>query len=211
MTAVVDEIAAQRIVPVIRTADADDAIATARACATAGMRVIELTHTTGDVERALEALRGAGLILGVGTVTDAGQVTAAANAGADFVVSFAAPEGMVRAANELGLVAIPGALTPTEVLACVDAGAAAVKLFPARAITPGYLRDLRTVLPGLRVLVTGGLAATAEGIGPWLDAGALGVGLGSALGTAAGAGAAEVERRARAALQLLHPALADIS
>jgi 2-dehydro-3-deoxyphosphogluconate aldolase / (4S)-4-hydroxy-2-oxoglutarate aldolase len=82
---------------------------------------------------------------------------------------------------------IQGALTPTEVLAAHAAGADAVKVFPARAVSPGYLRDLASVLPGVRLLPTGGIRA-AE-IGMWLGAGAWAVGLGSALGTVAGVGA----------------------
>ena len=148
MTGVLEQIAAQRVIPVLRSADVADAVATARACAAAGMRAIELTRTTPDVERALEALRDDGLLLGLGTVTDRDQVAAAARAGARFVVSFTAPAGMVEAAHEHGLAAIPGAFTPTEVAACAAAGADAVKLFPARAASPAYLGDLRAVLPG---------------------------------------------------------------
>ena len=203
MTGVLEQIAAQRVIPVLRSADVADAVATARACAAAGMRAIELTRTTPDVERALEALRDDGLLLGLGTVTHRDQVAAAARAGARFVVSFTAPAGMVEAAHEHGLAAIPGAFTPTEVAACAAAGADAVKLFPARAATPAYLGDLRAVLPGVRVLATGGLRATADSAGAWLAAGALAVGVGSELGTAAEHGATEVERRARAALAAL--------
>ena len=200
MSDVLEQLAAQRILPVLRSADVDDAVATARACAAAGMRAIELTRTTPDVERALEALRGDGLLLGLGTVTHRDQVAPAARAGARFVVSFAAPAGMVASAHEHGLVAIPGALTPGEMAACANDGADAVKLFPARDRSPAYLGDLRAVLPQLRVMVTGGLRATSESAGAWLAAGALAVGIGSELGTVAQHGAAEVERRARAAL-----------
>jgi 2-dehydro-3-deoxyphosphogluconate aldolase/(4S)-4-hydroxy-2-oxoglutarate aldolase len=107
---------------------------------------------------------------------------------------------MVQTAIELGVAAIPGAFTPTEVAACLRAGAAAVKIFPVRGLPPGYLLDLRAVMPSLRAFVSGGLAAEAARIRPWLEAGALAVGLGSDLGTAAAVGADEVERRARLAL-----------
>ena len=73
-----------------------------------------------------------------------------------------------------------------------------MKLFPASLAGPGYLAALRPLLPELRLLVTGGIEP--DGVRPWLDAGALAVGLGSKLGTAANVGAAEVERRCRAAL-----------
>jgi 2-dehydro-3-deoxyphosphogluconate aldolase / (4S)-4-hydroxy-2-oxoglutarate aldolase len=196
-----DRIAAQRVLPILRTADAEDAVETARACARAGMNVVELTTTIPDVTAALRELRGDDLVLGLGTVTRAEQVAPAVSAGARFVVSFAVRDRVVEAAAGLGIPAIPGALTPSEVLRCLHAGAPAVKLFPARLLEPAYLRDLLAVMPSLRALVTGGVPASAEGIGPWLDAGALAVGLGSSLGTASEHGAGEVERRARAVLQ----------
>lgn len=202
MTDVLAEIAAQRVVPVLRSADVEDAIATARACAQAGMRVIELTRTTPDVERALQALRDDDLVLGLGTVTHRDQVSVAASAGARFVVSFTAPDGMVHDAHVHGLAAIPGALTPSEVAACVASGADAVKLFPGRDRSPAYVGDLRAVMPGLRLMVTGGLRASTDSAGSWLAAGALAVGIGSELGTVARDGADEVRRRAAAALEI---------
>lgn len=200
MSIALDQLAAQRIVPVLRSDTVADALDTARACARAGMSVIELTHSTPDVEEAVTALTEDGLVIGLGTVTDAAQVRRAVAAGARFVVSYVLPEGMVEAAAELGVDAIPGAFTPTEVAACLRAGAVAVKLFPVRDLSPGYLRDLRAVMPALRAFVSGGLAAEPDQIQPWLEAGALAVGLGSNLGTVAAVGADEVERRARLAL-----------
>jgi 2-dehydro-3-deoxyphosphogluconate aldolase / (4S)-4-hydroxy-2-oxoglutarate aldolase len=200
MADVLERIAGQRVVPVLRSADVADAVATARACARAGMDVIELTHSTPDVETAVGELTRDGLTVGVGTVTSALQVEPAVAAGAAFVVSFTAPEGMAQAARALGIPAIPGALTPTEVAACLAQGAPAVKVFPARGLAPAYLRDLRAVMPQLRAIVTGGLRARAEDVVPWLEAGALAVGLGGDIGTAGVDGAGEVERRARAAL-----------
>lgn len=202
-----DRIAAQRVVPVLRCADAADAVETARVCARAGMGVIELTRTTPEVERAVGELRGEGLCVGLGTLTSAEQVLGACEAGAHFVVSFAAPEGFVSAARAVGLEAIPGALTPGEVLSCLEAGAAAVKIFPARLAEPAYLRDLRALMPGLRAIVTGGLAA---GDAPaWLEAGALAVGLGGELGSVGHDGAGRVAERAREALELVAASAVD--
>jgi 2-dehydro-3-deoxyphosphogluconate aldolase/(4S)-4-hydroxy-2-oxoglutarate aldolase len=203
---VLDRLAAQRIVPVIRAADPADAVATARACAAAGLDVVELTCTTPRVGEALHALRDDGLCVGLGTITAAAEVDVAVAGGAAFVVSFTNPTNMVAAAHAAGLTAIPGALTPSEVAACRVAGADAVKLFPARVLTPGYLSDLRAVLPDLRAVVTGGLRARAEDLHGWLDAGALALGLGGELGSAAADGAPEVTRRAAAALAIARAA-----
>ena len=203
MSSVLEQMTAQRVLPILRSATVRDAVETARACARAGMRVVELTQTTPSVEEALEELRAEGLLLGVGTLTSADQVGSAVDAGAQFVVSFARPAGFVERAVELGVPAIPGVLSPGEVLSACDAGAAAVKIFPARAVSPSYLSDLRTVMPELKAIVTGGLRASAASLRPWMDAGALAVGVGGDLGTVAEHGPDEVERRARGALEVV--------
>jgi len=207
MTPVLDQIASQRVLPVIRSTSVEDAVATARACAHAGMRVVELTRSVPDVDRALEQLRDDELTLGVGTIGAAAQVKEAAAAGARFVVSFTRPDGFVDRARQLGLTAIPGALTPSEVAACVADGADAVKIFPARLVTACYLQDLRSVLPSVPLVVTGGVGSSPGELATWLRAGALAVGLGGALGTVAGVGSDEVERRVRAALSQAEQAL----
>jgi 2-dehydro-3-deoxyphosphogluconate aldolase/(4S)-4-hydroxy-2-oxoglutarate aldolase len=197
----VDAIAAlarQRVLPVLRCADADDTVATARAAAEAGCSMVEVTMSTPSVEAAIAPLVEEGLVVAVGTVQGAGDVARLAEAGASLVVSFWNPPGFVAAAADAGIPAIPGGFTAQELAAASADGAAAVKLFPASLAGPDYLPALRPLLPDLRLLVTGGIAP--DGVHAWLDAGALAVGLGSSLGTAATVGAAEVERRCRTAL-----------
>jgi 2-dehydro-3-deoxyphosphogluconate aldolase / (4S)-4-hydroxy-2-oxoglutarate aldolase len=198
--AVLDALRAQRVVPVLRSPDAEDAIATALACADAGLTVVELTRSTPDVDRAVAALSARGLTVGVGTLTAPAEVRSVAAAGARFAVSFANPADFVATARACGLAAIPGALTPSEVLAAAQQGADAVKLFPARAVSPAHLADLRAVLPDVAFLATGGLRIADGTARAWLDAGALAVGLGADFGTAARDGAAGVTARARAVL-----------
>jgi 2-dehydro-3-deoxyphosphogluconate aldolase / (4S)-4-hydroxy-2-oxoglutarate aldolase len=198
---VLEQIERQRVIPVLRTRDPDDAIATARACMDGGMRLIELTYSIPKVEEALGVLtRDEDVVVGVGTVTDPDQVRSSVDLGAQFIVSYGFDPEVVASAVALGVPMVPGALTPSEVAACRRAGAAAVKLFPARLIEPDYLRDLKAVMPGLKLVVTGGIPSTPDGIRPWLEGGAIAVGVGSSLGTAAADGAEEVERRARAIL-----------
>lgn len=202
MSALLDRIARQVVVPVLRCAHVPDAIATARACAEAGLKIVELTRSTPEVERAIEVLSGdRGITVGLGTVTSAEQIGPAVRAGASFVVSYCAPQGFVEAAHAHGALAIPGAFTPAEVQACVRAGADVVKLFPASQLSPGYIRDLHAVMPGVELLVTGGLLPQADAVRAWVDAGACAVGLGGALGTVATVGEEEVMRRARIAWQ----------
>jgi 2-dehydro-3-deoxyphosphogluconate aldolase / (4S)-4-hydroxy-2-oxoglutarate aldolase len=194
----IDALARQCVLPVLRCANADDTLATARAAAAAGCRIVEVTMSTPGVEAAIAPLLADGLLVAVGTVRNAADVPRLADAGASLVVSFWRPPGFVAAAGAAGIPAIPGAFTPQELAEALGEGAAAVKLFPASLAEPAYLLALKPLLPELKLLVTGGIEP--EGVRPWLDAGALAVGLGSKLGTAASVGAEEVERRCRAAL-----------
>ena len=193
-----EELARQRILPVLRCKDAEDTIATARATAAAGCRVVEVTLSTPRAEDAIAPLVADGLVVAVGTVPDASAVQRLADLGASLVVSFWNPPGFVAAAAEAGIPAIPGGFTTHELATAHADGAAAVKLFPAGHTDPSFITSLRPLLPDLRLLVTGGIEP--DGVRSWLDAGALAVGLGSRLGTAATVGAAEVERRCRIAL-----------
>ena len=197
MTAI-DELARQRVLPVLRCSDAADALATARAAAAADCHVVELTMSTPGVENAIAPLVADGLVVAVGTVRDARDVARLADTGASLVVSFWNPPGFVAAAEAAGIEAIPGGFTAHELAAAQTDGATVVKLFPASLAGPSYLPALRPLLPDLQLLVTGGI--DPDGVAPWLAAGALAVGLGSKLGTAGTVGAAEVERRCRAAL-----------
>jgi 2-dehydro-3-deoxyphosphogluconate aldolase / (4S)-4-hydroxy-2-oxoglutarate aldolase len=178
---VVAAIAAQRVIPVVRTADPDEAIALAGDCAAGGMRVIELTETIPGVESVIEALRRDDLLVGVGTVVAAERVAVLAASGARFIVSFANPPGLLPAASACGIPAIPAAFTPTEVLAAAAAGAAMVKLFPAGSLSPAFVRALRSVGVSIGIMPTGGISASAQAIMPWLSAGAQAVGVGGDL------------------------------
>lgn len=195
---VLDELARQGVVPVLRCADAGDAIATARAAAAGGLELVELTMTTPGVLDAAEQLASDGISFGVGTIRSHADVEPAARAGARFVVSFWNPPGFVADAREASVAAIPGGLTPGELGSAQDAGAAALKLFPASAVTPDYIAILRSVLGAVGLIASGGIPATAGAIVPWLEAGALAVAVGGALGTARTVGADEVERRCHA-------------
>ena len=154
--------------------------------------------STPGVEETIAPLVDDGLVVAVGTIRDAADVPRLAQAGASLVVSFWNPPGFVAAASAAGIDAIPGGFTAHELAAASADGAKVAKLFPASLAGPGILSSLRPLLPGLRLLVTGGIEP--DGVGAWLEAGALAVGLGSNLGTARTVGAAEVERRCRTTL-----------
>ncbi len=150
------------------------------------VRAIEVTMTTPGALDALAALRadvGDGVVLGAGTVLDAETARLAVLAGARFVVAPTFSPRVVEICHRYDVVAVPGAYTPTEILAAWDAGADLVKIFPAGGLGPGYLRELRGPLPHVRCIVTGGV--TAENAGAFLAAGAVAVGVGSSLVDAA--------------------------
>jgi 2-dehydro-3-deoxyphosphogluconate aldolase/(4S)-4-hydroxy-2-oxoglutarate aldolase len=146
----------------------------------AGVRVIEVTLTASDAVAAITGLTqrfGAAAVIGAGTVMTADQAEACIDAGAAFLVSPAASPDVMAAARTAGIAAYPGALTPTEIITAYNAGAPAVKLFPASAVSPRFVTDLHGPCPEIAIMPTGGIAI--GDIGTWLRAGAAAVGVGT--------------------------------
>ncbi|MEV8535568.1 bifunctional 4-hydroxy-2-oxoglutarate aldolase/2-dehydro-3-deoxy-phosphogluconate aldolase [Streptomyces sp. NPDC051211] len=177
-------IAAQRLLPVLRSTDADLAVRQTAGLLASGCRAVELTTSTpgwaGAVARTapLADAHGRPALIGVGTVTTAAQAEAALDAGAGFLISpYPAPE--VRAvARRREAVFIEGGFTPGEIASAVRAGGSA-KVFPAHVGGPQFIRSLAAVLPDALIIPTGGIRL-AE-VRDWLDAGAAAVGIGSGL------------------------------
>lgn len=175
----VDRIRAERLVGILRRVEHVDA--RVEALAAAGVGVVEITLDDPGALAAIERARARGdVAVLAGTVRTAAQVDAAVAAGAEAVVGPAFSGEVVERAAELGVPAIPGALTPTEVELAWSAGAALVKLFPGALGGPRYVRDLLAPLGDVPLLVTGGV--DAGNARAFLDAGAVAVGVGSALG-----------------------------
>jgi 2-dehydro-3-deoxyphosphogluconate aldolase/(4S)-4-hydroxy-2-oxoglutarate aldolase len=120
-----------------------------------------------------------GFLLGAGTVVDRETATRAIDAGARFVVGPVFRQPVIEACHARGVPALPGCMTPNEILDAWEAGADLVKVFPATALGPGYLKDVRAPLPQVKLVPTGGV--TIENAGDWIRAGAAAVGVGSAL------------------------------
>jgi 2-dehydro-3-deoxyphosphogluconate aldolase/(4S)-4-hydroxy-2-oxoglutarate aldolase len=174
----IDRILAERLVAILRRVPDVDARVTA--LAHAGVRVVEITLDSPDALAAIERARTRGDInVLAGTVRRPEQVDKAVSAGAEGVVGPVFSRAVVERAAELGVPAIPGALTPTEVEVAWAAGAALVKLFPGRLVGPTYVRDLLAPLPDVPLLVTGGV--DESNAGAFLEAGAVAVGIGAAL------------------------------
>ena len=199
--ATLDRIADAGVVAVLRGVDADRAVETARALARGGVGAVEVTlDATGAVET-LAAVRTAlddETLVGAGTVMDAAAASRAVGAGAEFVVAPHVDTSVVETANRYGVAAMPGAMTPTEAVRAAEAGADAVKVFPAATVGPAHLRRLRGPLPQIPLVPTGGV--DADSVDEFFAAGATAVGAGSALVDDAAVAASDwgaVEARAR--------------
>lgn len=169
-------------IAIVRLDDLSEALAIARALIGGGITVMEFTLTNRDALGAVERVRaelGTAATVGAGTMLDAESARAAIGSGAQFLVSPALEPEVVRAGVEAGVPVVCGALTPTEILAAHRLGAALVKVFPARAFGPAYIKDLLAPLPELRLVPTGGV--DLENCADFLRAGAYSVGLGSSL------------------------------
>lgn len=175
VTAFVDQVSRARIIPVLRTQSAQEAVMAAGRCFDAGLTMVELTATTTDWPLALQQVRKDhpdGLV-GIGTVLDEVTALRAIDAGADFVVS-PCPVPTVRGALEGQIPLMEGGLTVGEILAATQHGVA--KLFPAHVGGVTYLRSLLAIAPHSRIVPTGGIPLAD--VSQWLAAGATAVGVG---------------------------------
>jgi len=170
------------VVAVIRLRDPARLRAVVDALTEGGVRVLEVTMTVPgavDLIRQLARALPEGFLLGAGTVTDAATVHAVADAGATFVVAPVFRPDVIAACHEREVPAIPGCFSPTEILDAHEAGADIVKVFPATMLGPQFIKDVRAPLPQLKLMPTGGV--TVENAGDWIRAGAVAIGIGSAL------------------------------
>jgi len=191
--------AALPLVAILRGVKPDEVLPIGQALYDAGFRLIEVPLNSpqplDSIARLASGLPG-DAVVGAGTVLDTEAVGRVQQAGGQLIVMPHADVRLVALAKARGLFCVPGAATPTEAFACVEAGADAVKLFPAELITPPVVKAMRAVLPkALRLLPVGGI--TPDGMAGYARAGADGFGLGGAL-YAPGMGAGDVADRARA-------------
>ncbi|MEU9947404.1 bifunctional 4-hydroxy-2-oxoglutarate aldolase/2-dehydro-3-deoxy-phosphogluconate aldolase [Streptomyces sp. NPDC047939] len=174
-------VTAQRVFGIIRTAGPEEAVTAAEAVLDAGLHAVEIALTTPRALTALARLAETRphALLGAGTVIDAAAARAAIEAGARFLVSPSLHPEVIRAGHRYGVPVFPGVATPTEMVHALEEGADALKLFPASAVSPAWLRDVRAALPQAPLLPTGGV--TIDNAPEWIAAGAVACGIGSAL------------------------------
>jgi 2-dehydro-3-deoxyphosphogluconate aldolase/(4S)-4-hydroxy-2-oxoglutarate aldolase len=180
--AVTAEIERLGVVAVIRMKEPQKLREVIDAIADGGVRALEVTMTVpGAVEliRELASALPTGFILGAGTVVDAETAVRVIHAGARFVVGPVFRRSVITACHEHDVPAMPGCFTPSEILDAWEAGADIVKVFPATALGPAFIKDVRGPLPQVKLMPTGGV--TLDNAGDWIRAGAVAVGVGTAL------------------------------
>jgi 2-dehydro-3-deoxyphosphogluconate aldolase/(4S)-4-hydroxy-2-oxoglutarate aldolase len=147
-----------------------------------GVRALEVTMTVPGAIGLIEQLAPTlpkGFLLGAGTILDSETARLAILAGAQFVVGPVFRPDVVAMCHRYDVAAMPGCFTPTEILAAWEAGADIVKVFPATALGPGFFKDVRGPLPQVKLMPTGGVSL--DNAGDWIAAGAVAVGVGTAL------------------------------
>src|SRR5262245_4785356 len=170
------------IVAVVRSPDSGQLVDVVQALADGGVSVVEITMTVPnalDVLRQVRSTIGDRVLLGAGTVLDAETARAAMLAGAEYIVAPTVNLEVIRLCQRYGKLVMPGAFTPTEILAAWEAGADIVKVFPADVVGPAYFKALRGPLPHVRLMPTGGVDLTTAAA--FLKAGACCLGIGSQL------------------------------
>lgn len=171
------------LIAILRGITPQEIIPVGRALHEAGFRLIEIPLNSPQALESIEVLAadlGSDCLVGAGTVLDVAQVQAVAAAGGRLIVSPNMNPEVIRATRAGGMVSAPGVATPSEGFAALEAGAQMLKLFPAEQCGPAVVKAWRAVFPqDCRLVPVGGI--TPDNMATFIDAGAAGFGLGSAL------------------------------
>lgn len=207
---VLQQIQEKRIIAIIRGVSSKDILETAKALIAGGVRLMEITfdHTseagmqnTLDCFDILTKELGGEILMGAGTVLTPEEVELACEHGAKYIISPNTDEAVIRRTKELGLVSMPGALTPTEVVLAKNYGADIVKLFPAGDLGIGYIKSVKAPLAHISVSAVGGV--NENNIGDFAKAGVDGFGIGSNLVSAKVVAAGDFARITETAKKLV--------
>ena len=193
-----DALAQCPLVAILRGIQPDESVDVGLALIAAGFTLIEVPLNSPEPLVSIAHLREAcegHAVIGAGTVLTKNAVAEVAEAGGEIIISPNANMDVIVATKRQGLVSLPGIATPTEAFAALDAGADALKLFPAEGLTPAILKAIRAVLPAdVPVLPVGGIGA--DNMAAYVAAGAQGFGMGTSL-YKPGKAAADVSRDGR--------------
>lgn len=178
----------EKIIAIVRGIASEKCLKVAQALYDGGIRMMEVTYDqknpdswkfTAEAIGAIAEQFNGKLLVGAGTVTTPELVELTHSAGGLFVISPDTNVDVIRRTRELGMVSMPGALTPSEVLIAHRAGADVVKLFPAGDLGPGYLKAIRAPISHVKMMAVGGI--NEKNMAAFLTAGAIGVGVGGNL------------------------------
>jgi len=193
------------IIPVVRAASVEEANRAVEAICAGGIPVVEITMTVPNaitVIRELVQRRGGDVLIGAGTVTNAEQAESCVRAGAQFLVSPGLSTSVLSVARVNNRLAIPGALTPTELMNAQELGARLIKIFPCGNLGgPKYLKSLKAPFPNAQLIPTGGV--NAANAAEFMAAGAYALGVGADLIDAAALRDGNLEKITAAAKELV--------
>ncbi|BFT70079.1 bifunctional 4-hydroxy-2-oxoglutarate aldolase/2-dehydro-3-deoxy-phosphogluconate aldolase [Paenibacillus sp. P36] len=179
---ILSQILEHKIISIVRGTEPQHMLSVAQALHAGGIRLIEVTmNTPGALEsiRLLNSEFGEDMAIGAGTVLDPESARAALLAGASFLLSPSLNVETIRLTKRYGAISIPGAYTPTEIVTAYEHGADIVKIFPADAISPTFIKSLRGPLPQIPLMPTGGI--DLHNIRAFVDSGAAALGVGGSL------------------------------
>lgn len=172
-----------KIVAVIRGETKEEAQSIAKSAIEGGIKVIELTYTTPNVEEVFHELdNNPGVIVGAGTVLDEETARSAILRGAAFIVSPHFDEKVARLCNRYSVLYMPGCMTIKEIVTAMELGCSIVKLFPANAFQPNIIKAIKGPLPNVEIMPTGGV--NLDNMNEWIGAGSFALGIGSDLNRA---------------------------
>lgn len=179
---ILNTIKQEKIIAIIRGSKPEDALAISKALYAGGIRIIEITLNSPNALTSIEKIReelGNHVLVGAGTVLDPESARNALLAGAQFILSPSLNLETIKMTKRYGAISIPGAFTPTEILAAYEGGGDIIKVFPATSLGPDFVKDIHGPLPQIPLLPTGGIGL--NNIAEYIEKGAIGVGLGSSL------------------------------
>ena len=185
---IIKQVEEQKVIAIIRGVQPEKSLKVAKALYEGGIRMIEVTFDQKDEEKQNETVESIRLIteyfqgkvaVGAGTVTSIRLVDLAADAGARYIISPNTSEAVIKHTKELGLVSMPGALTPTEIMNAHRWGADYVKLFPIGTLGTAYIKAIKAPLNHIKLLAVGGV--NEKNITDFLEAGCCGAGIGGNL------------------------------
>lgn len=186
--AIIQKVLDKKLIAIVRGVYGDDCVNLAKALYEGGIEMLEVTfdqshpeslERTSDTVKQLVETLGDKMAFGAGTVTSLEMLELAYNAGAQFVVSPDTNEAVIRKTVELGMVSMPGAMTPTEIMSAHSYGADFVKVFPTSNLGVPYIKAIRGPINHVRMLAVGGV--NENNIADFLAAGVVGAGVGGNL------------------------------